>query len=357
MPALEPLSPTYAHARAAFLASAEAAGAALTSYEHPARGREDEDLAIDVAELGAPGAARCVVVVSATHGVEGYCGSALQRHWLDHHADERSDDTRVLLVHAFNPYGFSWVRRVNEDNIDLNRNFIDWSADAPANDEYAKVADLLVPNDWSTATVEATTNELLEHVGQWGMDQFQQIVSGGQFAHPTGIFYGGAEPAWSHRWMRDWAPTALAGASEVVIVDLHTGLGPWGFGELISSVPTTDPQYQRAVQLWGDDVRSMVDGDSVSAALAGDWLAITDELASDAAVTAIAIEYGTVDLVEVLQALRADAVLHASGDPTSSDAAEIRAMVRAAFADDDPEWIEACWPRFHSVMTAALSAS
>ena len=58
-----------------------------------------------------------------------------------------------------------------------------------------------------------------------------------------------------------------------------------------------------------------------------------------------------------MQALRADAVLHASGAPTSSDAAEIRALVRAAFADDDPEWIEACWPRFHSVMTAALSAS
>ncbi len=349
------LSPTYADARTAFLASAESAGATLTSYAHPERGREDEELAIDVAELGPSDAARCVVVVSATHGVEGYCGSALQRHWLDHCAGDRPGNTRVLMVHAFNPYGFSWVRRVNEDNVDLNRNFIDWSTEVPANDDYAAVADLLVPGDWSDATVEGTTTELLEHAGRWGMDRFQAVVSGGQYDHPTGLFYGGVEPTWSHRWLRNWAPEALAAASEVIIIDLHTGLGPWGFGELISSAPTTDPQYLRAHALWGDDVKSMVDGDSVSATLAGDWLAISDELAPHAEVTSIAIEYGTVDLVIVLQALRADAVLHAAGDPTHPEAAVIRDLVRNAFADDDPAWIEACWPRFHSVMSRAVA--
>ncbi|MEM9516335.1 MAG: DUF2817 domain-containing protein [Actinomycetota bacterium] len=354
MIAPQPLSSSYADARAAFVAAAESAGATLTSFEHPDKGREGEELAIDVAELGPHDAARCIVVVSATHGVEGYCGSALQRHWLDHCTGERSADTRVVMVHAFNPYGFSWVRRVNEDNVDLNRNFIDWSAGAPANDDYATVADLLVPGDWSDATVDTTTTELLEQAGQWGMDRFQAVVSGGQYHHPTGLFYGGIEPTWSHRWLRDWAPDALANASEVIIIDLHTGLGPWGFGELISSAPTTDPQYLRAHALWGDDVKSMVDGDSVSAALAGDWLAITDELAPHAEVTSIAIEYGTVDLVIVLQALRADAVLHAAGDPTHPAAAEIRELVRNAFADDDPAWIEACWPRFHSVISRAV---
>lgn len=354
MAALAPLSPSYAEARAAFSEAAETAGAHLASYRHPARGREGEELAIDVAELGPRDADRCVVVVSATHGVEGYCGSALQRHWLDHHAGRRPDGTRVVMVHAFNPYGFSWVRRVNEDNVDLNRNFIDWTAELPVNADYATVADLLVPRDWSAATIDATTADLLEHAGRWGMDRFQEVVSGGQHHHPTGLFYGGAEPTWSHRWLRRWAPSALAGASEVVIIDLHTGLGPWGFGELISSAPTDDPEYTRAVALWGEDVRSMVDGESVSASLAGDWLSISGELAPDAAVTAIAIEYGTVDMVTVLQALRADAVLHAFGDAAAPTAAEIRTLVRAAFADDDPAWIEACWTRFQSIVGAAL---
>ena len=46
--------------------------------------------------------------------------------------------------------------------------------------------------------------------------------------------------------------------------------------------------------------------------------------------------------------------LHGHGDPTGPDAPAVRAQVRAAFADDDPAWIAACWPRFHDVLTAAL---
>ena len=56
----------------------------------------------------------------------------------------------------------------------------------------------------------------------------------------------------------------------------------------------------------------------------------------------------------MLQSLRADAVLHASGDPTAPGAEEIRTQVRAAFIDDDPTWLEACWPCYHAVVTAAV---
>ena len=31
---------------------------------------------------------------------------------------------RCVLLHALNPYGFAWLRRVNEHNVDLNRNFL-----------------------------------------------------------------------------------------------------------------------------------------------------------------------------------------------------------------------------------------
>ena len=30
---------------------------------------------------------------------------------------------RVVLVYAINPHGFAWLRRVTEDNVDLNRNW------------------------------------------------------------------------------------------------------------------------------------------------------------------------------------------------------------------------------------------
>jgi hypothetical protein len=70
----------------------------------------------------------------------------------------------------------------------------------------------------------------------------------------------------------------------------------------------------------------------------------------------VALEFGTVDVVSVLQALRADAVLHAHGDPRGADADSVRAQVRAAFADDDPAWFDAVSRRFDDVVDAATAA-
>ncbi len=347
------LSPTYPIARAAFLAAADAAGATIDTFEHPRRGPEGEPLGIDVAELGPRDAATVVLVFSATHGVEGYCGSALQTHWLQHHAAERPADIRIVNIHALNPFGMAWVRRVNEDNVDLNRNFVDWSQPVPANVDYDGIADDVVPDDWSAETQQRTMESLLALLAEWGFPKLQTVVSGGQYHHPKGVFYGGTGPVWSHRWLRDWCANNLADAQRVIIIDLHTGLGPWGHGELIGSAAPGDPLFDRALALWPDS-KSMLAGDSVSAVLAGDWLNVADQLAPHAEVTPICIEYGTVDGITVLQSLRADAWLHGHGDPTGPDAPAIRAQVRAAFADDNPEWIATCWPRFHEVLSAAL---
>jgi hypothetical protein len=257
-----------------------------------------------------------------------------------------------VFVHALNPFGFSWVRRVNEDNIDLNRNFIDWSQPAPVNAEYAELAPLLTPTSWTAEEQERTLLGLMGKLEELGIDRLQAIISGGQYDHPTGLFHGGTGPAWSHRWLREWSATRLAKARRVAIIDLHTGLGPWGHGELISSERPDTPEFRRQTGWWHDAV-SMYAG-SVSAPLEGDWLAVASELAPHAEVTGITIEYGTVDPITVLQALRADAVLHAHGDPTAPEAAAIRAQVRAAFLDDDPTWLETLWPRYREVVTVAV---
>jgi predicted deacylase len=291
--------------------------------------------------------------VSGTHGVEGYLGSALQRHHLETLDPERTDGPAIVLVHALNPYGFSWVRRVNEDNVDLNRNFVDWSQPPPRNDGYRELADVIVPSSWSDDEQRRTLLILMGKLEEVGMERLQQIVSGGQYDDPTGVFYGGSGPTWSNRWLREFLGRRFADVRRAAIIDLHTGLGPWGHGELISHARPGDPIYERQ-QAWWHEVTSLLDGTSVSAELAGDWLGAVDEMAPDTEITSIAIEYGTVDPIAVLQSLRADAVLHAHGDPTAPEAGTIRDQVRAAFLDDDPAWLETCWPRYRAVVTAAL---
>jgi len=354
MTGLRPLADSYAEARIAFGDAAGAAGAHLTPHVHPRRGPTGEELAVDVAELGPADAEDVVLVVSATHGVEGYCGSALQRNWLLDRRGDRPSAVRMVLVHALNPFGFAWVRRVNEDNVDLNRNFLDWTQPAPRNDDYDAIADVLVPQGWTPADQERTNLELIDLVARQGLDAVQSTVSRGQYTQPDGVFYGGSGPVWSNRWLHGWAQRELAGCRRLTIVDIHTGLGPWGNAELISGEPEGTAAFRRAEDLWGK-VSAMGSTAASGAVLEGDWLTSAAQLAPHASVTGIALEFGTIDPVSVLQALRADAWLHAHGDPTGADAPAVRAQVRAAFADDDPGWLEVVWGHFVDVIDRAIS--
>src|SRR5436190_7366457 len=143
---------SYAEARAKFLAAARAESLAVTSEVLPQlRGVEGEELAMDIAELGPADAESLFVLSSATHGIEGYCGSGAQVALLHDDAFLRAArDARiaVLFIHAVNPHGFSFGRRVNEDNVDLNRNFGNFAEPLPDNPAYAEIHPILLPALW-----------------------------------------------------------------------------------------------------------------------------------------------------------------------------------------------------------------
>lgn len=345
---------TYQEARTRFLAIAEQLGARIESHVHPLLGLEGEQLGVDVAHIGAEDAPSALVIVSATHGVEGYAGSALQRWWLDERSPAVPECVRVVLIHALNPFGFSWVRRVNEDNVDLNRNFVDWSA-PPTNAGYSEIADLLVPASWTADTQSATNAALGKFLKEHGMDRFHEIVASGQYSHPAGLFYGGAGATWSNMWLHDNLAQIVAPAIELGVIDIHTGLGEWGTSQLILPGSAGSALHSRATA-WFGEVHSLADGESVSSAISGDWLTSINDAVPDVEATSIALEYGTVDPIAVLAALRADAWLHGHGDPQGTEAAAIRQQVRTAFCDDDPAWLSALTTRFDEVVSAAVEA-
>lgn len=340
----------YPTARHRFLLAAHLAGTELVSHHHPERGLDGGELWLDVATIGPSDADSALIVVSATHGVEGYIGSALQSRLLHHLARNGGSSTRIVFVHALNPYGFSWVRRVNEDNVDLNRNHVEWP-DHPTNEAYRDLAADLVPSSWDAESQEASTLALLGRIEEMGMPAVQAAISGGQYEFADGVFYGGTEAVWSHRWLVEYLPQLVGTATSATLVDVHTGLGPWGHGELISANRVGDGGYERGNALWGQ-VMSMHDGESVSAELTGDWIGALERFVPDVEWTAAALEFGTVDTITVLQSLRADAWLHAHGEPRSVIGEEIRSQVRAAFADDDPAWFDAVAARFDEVVGA-----
>ena len=78
MNSAESFSFDYQTARTKFLAAARDAGAALEATLHPERGPDGGDLTTDMAWIGPWEAEAVLVMISATHGVEGFCGSGAQ---------------------------------------------------------------------------------------------------------------------------------------------------------------------------------------------------------------------------------------------------------------------------------------
>lgn len=334
-----PFSASYSQARAKFIEAASASRASLWSYAHPEPGPDGASLSTDCAWIGPTDAATVLVLVSGTHGVEGFCGSGAQVDWLQR--GEHSllgKDQAVLLIHAINPYGFAWKRRVTHENVDMNRNFVDFSVPLPVNPEYDKLASAVTPDEWSEESQAASRSIILDYARTNGFPALAQAISGGQYTHPDGLFYGGSAPTWSRMTLEAIFAEHLSQAIDIGIVDYHTGLGPDGYAEPIISSPAGSPEHRRAVQWHGLAAKCIAAGDSVSADIAGDWLCAAPSLLSHARVTGISLEYGTVDSTEVLDALRADNWLHAHGDPHGPLSARIKAQILAAFYTDTDVW-------------------
>ena len=330
----------YSEARRKFRDAATRAGAALATYLNPnVKGPNGEELATDVARLGPRDASRVLVTISATHGAEGFAGSGAQVGGFDAGLGrELPADTALLAIHAINPYGFAWLRRVTEDNVDLNRNFVDHGGPLPRNPGYDELADAICPGEWQDAARAVAQKQLEGYARKHGPAALQAAITAGQYNHADGVFYGGERPTWSRETLLKIVSEHAAGARRLAVIDFHTGLGPWGYGEPIVTHAPNTPGLARARQWYGDRITSPVLGNSTSADVRGDILTGLEHRHAGIDFTCLALEYGTLSLQQVLDAVRADNWLHAHGDVGSPQGREIKAMVRDAFYGDKDDW-------------------
>lgn len=349
---------SYAEAREKFLAAAAARGARVFRHVHPSeRGAEGEELSLDLAEIGNASAADLLLLSSGTHGVEGFCGSGCQVALLrddEFIAAVEASGAAVLMLHALNPYGFSHLRRANEDNVDLNRNFVDFAAPLPAAPAYAEIHDLLLPAAWPPpAESEARMHAWIKAHGE---KAFQAAVSGGQYSHPDGLFFGGRQATWSNACLRAVLRSRAAPRRRLVWIDFHTGLGPRGHGEKIYSGRNDAAAVARTKAWWGGDVTSFFDGTSSSAHVTG---IITDAARKECPsteMTAMALEYGTHPLEHTLQALRAEAWLHNHPDAPAPLAQGIKRAMRDAFYIDADDWKQTVYDQAKAACLKAFAA-
>jgi hypothetical protein len=249
---MESFSDSYAEARGKFLAAACDAGARLTTHVLPdLKGPDGETLACDVAVLGPEQAERAAIIVSGTHGIETFGMSAIQHHWLTARAGTaQPQDIKIVLVHAINPWAFAYKTRANENNVDLNRNFLsgdEWQGQP--NPAYDRLTPFFHSDPSDAARCFDTWLAYRAYLDQHGAHLENELFEG-QTHRPDGLCYAGAKPEWSNRAFRRIIRDHLAAAKRIGFIDWHTGVG--AFGQIVHLIfdPVQSAEYEAAARWW-----------------------------------------------------------------------------------------------------------
>ncbi len=330
---LESFGDNYGEARQRFEAAAKSAGAAFHRYRH-----DDPGLSCDVAVIGPANAPRRLAMIAGTHGAEGFAGSAVMVDWL--RRGQRPEDMAVVLIHAINPWGFVHISRCTENNVDLNRNFVDHGAPLPENPGYAELHQALCPAIWNDGTRTAIHDFCNGFGARHGRQKLIDAIMRGQYSHRDGLNFGGQSPEWSNRTIRAITADHLRGADTLMLIDWHTGLGPYGVASVLCLDPPAHPAYEKARTIFGpeiDAVQKLFEGEDPPQYTGLLLDAVRAEAKAETTI-ACTVEFGTRPLDAMLDGLLVDRWLRLAAPANAPGLAALKAEVRDAFCPDDPAW-------------------
>lgn len=229
-------SSNYFEARQLFLHFATKAGAELKSFEIVNGG-----LTTDVA-IFKGSSDKLLLHISGVHGVEGFLGSAIQSAAMARGYVKNREDggPTVVLVHAVNPWGMAYLRRWNENNVDLNRNalFSEEAWEEVLNRRrneygYEDIDSIINPKQapgWDTR-LKSFALAGLQIARHMSLTPIKKAMVAATYTNSKGIFYGGTSLEKSHEVLRDFLKRFKP--SKLRMIDVHTGLGPSGIDTLI----------------------------------------------------------------------------------------------------------------------------
>ena len=351
-------SADYRTAKHGFCEKAKSAGGRLETIPLDARGPDGDTLGIDIAWFGAAKPRRVLLHSSGIHGVEGFAGSAIQLQLLSD-LPALLPDVALIVVHVLNPYGMTWLRRSNENNVDLNRNFLDVEAPAEpsrrfqiAFDSYSKFNSFLNPQ--SPPAIDFYALKVVSLILKYGMPVLKQSVVGGQYWFPKGLFFGGKlhgnvvaleqGPA----KYQSFLVQSLPSAERVIAIDVHTGLGKYGEDALL-----VDQEISALRQMFGGRVTSSDPESGPAYHAFGTLNAMLQRAMPKAEVFAVTQEFGTYSPMKVLHALREENRWHHHGAGTLDHPTKRR--LKETFYPHDETWRKSVLNRGRELLRQGLS--
>lgn len=357
MVSLRYFSPDYHTARRRFRLAVAESDALLEHHRLVLEQCPEADLSIDVAFIGSDAPDWTLVVSSGLHGVEGFFGSAVQLALLAQIGSGRvlADNGRIVLVHAINPYGFHFLRRVNEENVDLNRNFLcDGQQYQGRPDGYDHLFDFLNPRSAPTM-FDSYWLKGLALLLRVGLPTLKACIVTGQYDFAKGVFYGGQKASLSTCVMQTNYKRWLGGASRAVHADFHTGLGKFGTYKLLLPAGTSDLNWFRT--WFGDEcVEETIDENGTayrSTGTMGQWL---NQHFKDLDYRFYNAEFGTYSAMRTLEAVRAENRAHFYSPAGSRAQARAKARIKRFFCPDSKTWRQVALRRALDLIDRSIKA-
>jgi hypothetical protein len=329
----------------------------VQTYTNDVNAADDNELATDVIRIGSMDADKLLVLTSGVHGAELMCGSGCQVGMLQQDQfTSLAADTAVVMIHALNPWGAANLRRNNEDNVDLCRNFVDFGKNPPHNDAYKEIHEALCCAEREGSARDAADKVLANFRQEKGVGGFVGAIMSGQFEFKEGMSFGGAAPTWSHLTLMEILQTHGNRAKNICLVDYHSGLGPYGYGALVCM--HDGESLKRARSWFGHWLMAPMENLEQSGGKFHPAIGHSTEghlrALPEAVITSAVIEYGTYDMADNLHALLDDHWLHFRGDEKSELGQQIKKQMLDTHYPDDPEWRSAVWSRSEQVVRQAI---
>ena len=343
-------SASYLQAQTHFREQAIASGARLEKLiigQNELYGPENEELCMDIAIWG-PEQGPTLVLSSGLHGIEGYCGSGIQIGAMN---KDYPPELKRIFIHAINPYGMAHLRRVNENNVDLNRNFI-MSPEKfeGCNDGYHRLNNLLNPKSpyegFELFMLLKTIGTIVRH----GMPTLKQAVACGQYHYPKGLFFGGHRLEEGPEKLLEALPEWLDHESPIVHVDFHTGLGAFGDYALLLEAAETSDLYKEMHLAFGEKIQPWAAGEGVAYSISGGFPAALQER-FDSQIRVLTCEFGTYAPHRVIDAMTAENRAHFYGGKIK----EAKAKFKEIFYPQSEEWQNQVLSKGLFVVDQALS--
>jgi predicted deacylase len=273
------------------------------------------------------------VLICGTHGVEGSVGAAIQADTLNRLQDSFPipGNTALLFIFALNPYGFQHHRRCDSDGIDLNRNFIDFTQPLPKNPGYGELMEAVYLPDAERA------KRFAHYQKEHGNTAFEIAISGGQYTDSSGPFFGGTAPGHGNRAIELIIAHYQLAGRHLAVVDIHSGLGPYGHGEIICDHLPGTAGFRAAMQWYGPAATAPAEGTSSSVQKEGlldyRWHALMKERGCF-----VTLEFGTYPIEALFSTVLNDHRAWKAGDP--AEIFQSSEKMREHFCPADPLWRE-----------------